>query len=85
MAIIYITFIQEFIKVLVTSAGWAAALAWNSAFQSLFKQYPKFQKKGPWAYAIIVTFLTLFIISFSNYFKSLYGDHHYHPNKNHST
>ena len=46
------------------SIGLVAALAWNSAFQNLFKKYPELQKNGPWIYAIIVTVIAVVIITY---------------------
>jgi len=46
------------------SLGLVAALAWNSAFQNLFKKYPKLQENGPWVYALIVTIISVIIITY---------------------
>lgn len=55
--------IVEKISTLVTSAfGLVAALAWNEAIQSLFKEGgPLFPLAsfGPWAYAILVTVIAV--------------------------
>ena len=46
------------------SLGLVAALAWNSAFQNLFKKYPKLQENGPWVYALIVTIISVITITY---------------------
>ena len=57
--------IFEKLTTLITNAlGLVAALAWNSAFQNFFKNYPELQKQGPWIYAIIITIISVVIITY---------------------
>lgn len=42
----------------ILSLSFVAALAWNSAFQSLFQQ-SGFRSSGPWAYALAVTLVAV--------------------------
>ena len=57
--------IFEKLTTLITNAlGLVAALAWNSAFQNFFKNYPQLQEHGPWIYAIIITIISVIIITY---------------------
>ncbi len=57
--------IFEKLTTLITNAlGLVAALAWNSAFQNFFKNYPQLQEQGPWIYAIIITIISVVIITY---------------------
>jgi hypothetical protein len=50
----------EKLESLITAAfGLVAALAWNSAIQSLFDKTPWLKAGGPWAYAILVTVIAV--------------------------
>ena len=46
----------------ITAFTLVVAFAWNSAFQSWFKHHPRFNKHGPWVYAISVTALCIVFI-----------------------
>lgn len=50
------------LSILATAAfGLVAALAWNSAIQSWFKNQPLLSKGGPWVYAIVVTIIAVLV------------------------
>ena len=56
--------IFEKLTTLITNAlGLVAALAWNSAFQNFFKNYPQLQEQGPWIYAILITLISVILIT----------------------
>jgi hypothetical protein len=76
----------------ITAFTLVVAFAWNSAFQSWFKHHPRFNKHGPWVYAVSVTALCIvFIIglyyiqkkasSATDFVKNSYNNKH---NKNKS-
>ena len=56
-------FISDYLEYLVGAASFIVALAWNSAFQKYFETSKFLQSKGPWIYAITITFIvTLSVI-----------------------
>ena len=46
----------------ITAFTLVVAFAWNSAFQNWFKNHPRFNKHGPWVYAMSVTALCIVFI-----------------------
>ena len=54
---------DEVIKLIITSLGFVTALAWNDAFQRLFKKNKYLVSYGPWVYAILITIITVLIIT----------------------
>jgi len=56
------------LTVLVTAAfGLVAALAWNEAIKSTFKNQEALQHYGPWVYAIVVTVIAVVITVWLGY------------------
>ena len=55
---------QKYISYIIPSLSLTVALAWNSAFQTFFKENPYLNKYGRFGFAIILTFLILTIILF---------------------
>jgi hypothetical protein len=53
---------SETTKFLVGSLSFVTALAWNEAFKNLFAQYPSLQAYGVWAYALLLTALTVGVL-----------------------
>ena len=51
--------IDKFAALITGGFGLVAALAWNSAIQKLFEQYPLLTKGGQWVYAIVVTMIAV--------------------------
>ena len=54
---------NEIIKLIIASFGFITALAWNDAFQNLFKNSKYLNSYGPWFYAIIITIITVLILT----------------------
>ena len=58
-------FISDYVEDLIGASSFIVALAWNSAFQKYFEHSKFLKSKGPWIYAVVITFLitmTMFII-----------------------
>lgn len=53
--------IEQSITLITNSLGLVVALAWNNAFQNLFKYNKILEKYGPWVYAIIVTIIIIIL------------------------
>jgi len=54
--------VAEKLNALITAGfGLVAALAWNSAIQSLFERQALLKVGGPWIYAIFVTVIAVLI------------------------
>lgn len=46
-------------EIAAMSLAWVAALAWNSAFQTTFDNVANLRNVGPWAYAVVITAITV--------------------------
>ena len=55
-------FISDYLEYLVGASSLIVALAWNSAFQKYFEHNKFLKNKGPWIYAIAVTFLVTIVM-----------------------
>lgn len=55
-------FISDYLEYLVGASSLIVALAWNSAFQKYFDHNKFLLNKGPWIYAISVTFLVTIVM-----------------------
>ena len=57
-------FIKQFNMAILGGFSYITALAWNEAFVNFFKNNPYLSNKGPWIYAIIVTFMSIIFAYF---------------------
>ena len=55
-------FISDYLEYLIGASSFIVALAWNSAFQKYFENSKLLRSKGPWIYAIYITFLITTLI-----------------------
>ena len=55
-------FISDYLEYLIGASSFIVALAWNSAFQKYFEHSKFLRSKGPWIYAISITFLITIIM-----------------------
>ena len=58
--------LKRYAQSIITAFSLVIGLIWNSAFQHYFDQQEKLKnhKYGRWVYAIIVTIILIFIITF---------------------
>lgn len=50
-------YLEKVITLIINSLGLVAALAWDNAFQKLFRESTVLKNSGPWIYAVMVTFI----------------------------
>ena len=61
--------VDDYYNFMVASLSLVVALAWNSAFQNYFQQNKYLNLYGPWAYAVLLTFVVILIVTIFDIFK----------------